>query len=221
MATKKSKTTTKSKGKAPKAKKEAEAPQSTPIPDDVMDALMHIPTQGAQKFIELWQADDQIEKEQAALNARKRVVRAELKGLKIQIPLYGFVRKQAKMELADQKAWSAGVSMIKMALVNDLELPLFVSAEEKQALKELEAKREAARDAMLAAGGDDGGEEVGSTAAQIIAGSIGGDGMATVTVGGNKTHRAANDSAVPARNDEFTSGSTPTDGTTLQSANGQ
>jgi hypothetical protein len=199
MAKAKKTTTPKS---AKTTKKQPAAPVATEVPNDVMDSLMAIPTQGAQEFIAIWEEDNQIEVEQAALNARKRNKNARLKTLKILVPVYSHVRKLSKMEKHDRQAWYAATSMLKVQLDTNLQLDLGLTGAEKEAMDQLVAKREAARDAMLAAGGGDSGKEVGSAAAQVMAGAIGGDGLAAVTVG----HPAnSNIESIPARNDELSS----------------
>ena len=126
---------------------------------------------------------DDIEDKMSLLNKQKRGVRASLKEMKIELRPYDHVRKLRKMEPEDMKSFEASVALYKD------QMSMTLSVHQQVIKKELEGQREAARDAMIDAGGGDAGKEIGSNAKK--------NGESV-----EKTE-AAEAPAVPERNDNF------------------
>lgn len=170
-------------GEASAAQKEAKK-----IGDKALTEIAaNMPHGSGKRFLELTKELDEIEGNIELQNKRKRGVRASLKEMKVELRPYDHVRKMRKMEPEDMKGFEASVALYKDQLGMEL------SVHQQVLKKELEGQREAARDAMIDAGGGDTGKEIGSG-----------------TAPGASAQPADNDAApvVPQRNDTIRLAST-------------
>lgn len=124
----------------------------------LMDIASKLPAGAGKEFLSVTQDIDRIEEQMAALNKQKRGCRAKLKEMKIELRPYDHVRKLRKMEPEDMQSFEASVALYKD------QLSMKLSAHQELVKKELEVKRERARDMMVDASGGDTGKEVGSAA---------------------------------------------------------
>jgi hypothetical protein len=123
----------------------------------LVDMATNLPHGAGKQFLVLTKGLDEIEDKMELLNKQKRGIRASLKEMKVELRPYDHVRKLRKMEIEDVKSFEASVALYK----DQLDMPL--SVHQQVIKKELEGQREAARDAMIDAGGGDSGKEIGTS----------------------------------------------------------
>lgn len=107
-------------------------------------------------FVKLHAEHRKAEEQIAAAQKWKRNVRAQMKGMKVDMSCYDRVNKLSKMDPADVTAKKATEALYE----KQLSLPL--SEDQKKMVAEIDTKRENARAAMADLNGGETGKEIGS-----------------------------------------------------------
>ena len=125
-----------------------------------------LPAGEAKTLIQVTQNLDKLDAQTKAINLAKRGERAKLKEMKIPMKEYDHVRKLRAMEPEDVRSFKANTTLLEQQLMMDL------SPEQKEIVKGINEKREAARNAMASITGAGEGKEVGSKSAAAPANDL-------------------------------------------------